>query len=139
MEKIAQNLINKIGIKQGDTLLDFGCGTGTYTIPAANVVGENGEVTAIDSDENVLDFLKNKAKTCGLTNIKVIQSSIDYSLPFKDETFDIILLYDIIHHYYFTPETRKLFLGENIEGCKTRCYHFNFSCSYEYEPISYGN
>jgi len=39
-------------IKQGDTLIDFGCGIGYFSIPALDFVGDQGTVIAIDgSDE----------------------------------------------------------------------------------------
>jgi len=38
----AEVFLKDIGIKKGDVILDFGCGTGYYTIPAAKVHKRNG-------------------------------------------------------------------------------------------------
>jgi precorrin-6B methylase 2 len=42
--------LEDIGIKKGDVILDFGCGNGPYTIPAAKVVSKEGKVYAMDKD-----------------------------------------------------------------------------------------
>ena len=39
-----------IGFQPGNRVLDFGCGKGNYTIPAAEVVKGNGLVYALDKD-----------------------------------------------------------------------------------------
>jgi len=36
------------GAKKGDIILDYGCGIGFNTIPAAEIVGEEGTVYALD-------------------------------------------------------------------------------------------
>ena len=36
------------GAKRGDIILDYGCGIGFNTIPAAGIVGEEGRVYALD-------------------------------------------------------------------------------------------
>ena len=53
--------LQQIGIRRGQTVLDFGCGCGTYTIPATRIVGEQGRVYALDKDEEALDELMQKA------------------------------------------------------------------------------
>lgn len=37
--------LQRIGIKSAQSVLDFGCGSGTYTIPVAKIVGEQGKVS----------------------------------------------------------------------------------------------
>jgi len=37
-----------MGIKRGQTILDFGCGSGNYANPAALIVGRKGKVYALD-------------------------------------------------------------------------------------------
>ena len=50
--------LRKIGIKIGQTVLDFGCRVGHYTIPAAEIVGNSGIVYAIDSEQQALKELR---------------------------------------------------------------------------------
>jgi len=55
-------ILQRIGIKSGQSVLDFGCGSGTYTIPVAKIVGKQGKVYALDKDKNELDNLMKKAR-----------------------------------------------------------------------------
>lgn len=40
--------LERIGIQAGANVLDFGAGSGSYSIPAAQLVGPTGEVYAAD-------------------------------------------------------------------------------------------
>lgn len=86
--------LEKVGIKKGQTLLDFGCGSGSYVIPAARMVGENGRVDALDIHPLAISAVEKKANKEGLTNIATILSDRDTGLP--DESIDVVLLYDVI-------------------------------------------
>ena len=99
-EEIAEEVLRKIGVKKGQRVLDFGCGSGNYTIPAAKIVGKEGIVYVLDKDKNVLDGLMEKAKSLGLRNIRRIDRETKTELD--DESVDVILIYDVLHEYYFS-------------------------------------
>lgn len=86
--------LEKVGIKEGQTLLDFGCGSGSYVIPAARMVGGKGMVYAVDIHPLAISAVEKKATKEGLTNIATILSDRDTGLP--DESIDVVLLYDVI-------------------------------------------
>ena len=44
LELRALNVLEKIGIRRDQIVLGFGCGPGTYSIPAAKIVGKQGKV-----------------------------------------------------------------------------------------------
>ena len=44
LDNHASEVLAEIGVKKSQTVLDFGCGSGTYTIPAAKIVGTDGKV-----------------------------------------------------------------------------------------------
>jgi ubiquinone/menaquinone biosynthesis C-methylase UbiE len=90
--------LRKVGLRPGQTVLDFGCRVGHYTIPAARVVGENGLVYAIDTEEYALKELHQKAKAHNLTNIRIIKTSGRMNLPLESREVDVILLYDVLHY-----------------------------------------
>jgi len=81
-------------------VLDFGCGQGTYTIPAARIVGNDGIVYALDQDKDKIDDLRAKSQSAGLANIQILPTvgAADIALP--DESVDVILLYDVLHYWY---------------------------------------
>jgi len=112
-EPHAFKILEKAGVERGKIVLDFGCGSGTYTIPAAKIVGEEGIVYALDKDKKVLDELMQKAESAGLENIKRIDTSGDLKIPLTDESVDIVLLYDVFHSYYFSQVAdRRKFMEE---------------------------
>ena len=98
--------LEKIGIKPGQIVLDFGCRVGHYTIPIAKIVGKKGKVYALDKDKQSLNELRKKAVEEGLENITLIESIGDLKIPLEDESVDIILLYDILH---LVDDRRKLY------------------------------
>ena len=103
--------LRDIGLKEGQIVLDFGSGIGYYTIPAARIVGENGRIYAIDKEKDVIDRLMEKARKMNLNNIKpMIADRIDRKL--RNEFFDVVLLYDVLHDYYFTKTERMELLEE---------------------------
>ena len=51
-------VLKGIGIEKGQTILDCCCGAGTYTIPAAQLVGKEGLVYAVDVSNGELNNLK---------------------------------------------------------------------------------
>ena len=87
--------LQKVGIEEGQTVLDFGCGPGSYAIPAARMVGERGRIYALDIHPLAIKAVEKKAKKERLTNIKTILSDRDTGLP--DGSIDVVLLYDTIH------------------------------------------
>jgi len=82
-------------IQEGQTFLDYGCGTGDFTIPAARIVGSRGKVYALDCFPRQLEIVEKQAKKRGLTNIETILSDSKTDLP--DESIDVIWMCDVFH------------------------------------------
>lgn len=104
MKESGENILKYIGIKRGQNVLDFGCGSGNYTIPAGKVVGEHALVYALDEDKEALDQLMSKAKSIGLKNITRLDTSGKSRIGLDNESIDVVLLYDVLHYYYFPQE-----------------------------------
>jgi ubiquinone/menaquinone biosynthesis C-methylase UbiE len=106
-------VLRQIGIKRGQTVLDFGCGYGAYTIPIAEIVGEQGRVYALDKDKEALDALIQKAESAGLKNIVRMDTSGELKIELTDESVDIVLLFDVFHSFYFPQaDDRRRLLSE---------------------------
>jgi len=108
--------LRKIGIKIGQTVLDFGCRVGHYTIPAAKAVGNNGLVYAIDAEQQTLKELRQKANAHKLTNIRIIKTSGRMKLPLESGTVDVVLFYDVLH--YLGKRIRKRLYQEAFRVLK---------------------
>lgn len=112
-EQYGEELLRKVGIKRCQTVLDFGCDSGNYTIPAAVIVRRQGRVYALDKERRGfwpsegLDKLMWTAESRGLENIVVMKTSGDLKIALEDESVDVVLLYDVLHYYYFPEEDHR--------------------------------
>lgn len=97
LDRNAPDFLREVGVRSGQTILDFGSGSGTFTIPAAKLVGENGKIYALDVDEEVLNKVVDKADREGIENIEVIEISRNGKIPLDDGELDLILLIDVLH------------------------------------------
>lgn len=85
--------LEKLGLEHGHRVLDFGCGIGSYSIPAAKIVGEKGVVYALDIHPMAVERVKKRMMKAGLENIVTIQSGLETGL--MDESLDFVLLIDV--------------------------------------------
>jgi len=92
-----ERFLRSIGLKEGQIVLDFGCGEGHYTIPLAKVVGEKGKVYGFDKDKEALNSLRRLMLTQRLKNIELIKGNT--KLPLREASLDAVLCYDVIHYY----------------------------------------
>ncbi len=78
--------MKKHGVElEGKTVLDLGCGTGSYTIRMAR---EAAHVTALDISEGMLKTLAESARANNLTNITCVCA--DWAQYTPDRKFDLI-------------------------------------------------
>ncbi len=90
-------ILREFGIKSGQKILDFGCGTGVYSVIASRIVGNTGKIYALDYDEDPLEELSDKIKTQNIKNIEIIKTSKKISIPLKSNSLDVVLMYDVYH------------------------------------------
>lgn len=93
----AREVLLGIGVKYGQTVLDYGCGPGIFSLASATIVGKEGKVYALDVRSGAVERLKKEASTRGLTNIKtmLLDRSL-VSVPLRNQSLDVILLYDVL-------------------------------------------
>jgi len=106
-------VLERTGLNKRQIVLDFGCGSGTYTLPAVKIVGKQGRVYALDKDTQALDELMHEAESTGLRNVTRTDTSGKVRIELRDESVDAVLLFDVFHSYYF-PQTddRRNLLNE---------------------------
>jgi len=105
MDQKGISFLKNVGIRQGQTVLDFGCGEGFYSIPAAKLVGMNGKVYAVDKDTAVLSKLIKRTWEEGLKNVISIGEKHDLSGIIENRSVDVALLYDILHYLPKSPKS----------------------------------
>ncbi len=89
------NILKEVGIKPGFTILDYGCGPGSYILPVAQMVGQSGKIYAVDIQPLAVKSVNDIAANKQLMNVKTIKSDCKTGLP--DNSVDVALLYDIFH------------------------------------------
>ena len=100
--------LRKVGLRPKQIILDFGCGVGHYTIPAARIVASTGFVYAVDKEQQAVSKLRQKANHLNLKNIRAIKTSGQIKMDFESESIDIVLFYDVLH-YLGKKDRKKLY------------------------------
>ena len=90
-------ILEKIGIRSGWNILDYGAGSGSYSIPAAQLVGPTGKVYAADIHTLAISQIQKKALMKGLKNIHSILTDCNTQLP--DASIDVVLLFYVLHDF----------------------------------------
>jgi ubiquinone/menaquinone biosynthesis C-methylase UbiE len=113
LQSDGESLLRGIGLRGGQTVLDFGCGSGNYAIPAARIVGRKGKVYALDKKsrgmwpgEGLVE-LKSRAESWGFSNIEAVKTSGELELGLGEESVDFVILYDVLHDYYFPDASER--------------------------------
>jgi ubiquinone/menaquinone biosynthesis C-methylase UbiE len=64
-----EEILSVIGLRDGMTLVDVGCGEGFFAIPAARRVRNFGKVYAVDINPDSIESLRTRAEKEGLKNL----------------------------------------------------------------------
>ncbi len=119
-------VIAKLELKPGDIVADVGSGSGSFSIPMAKAIAPNGILYAVDIDQKMLDFVAEKAKKEGITNLRTVLGEYDDpKLPVKgvDVAFFHRVLHMIEHRQvylnatanYLKPDGRIVIIDKNRE------------------------
>ncbi|MFH0960012.1 MAG: class I SAM-dependent methyltransferase [Pseudomonadota bacterium] len=83
-------------VRNGMTVIDYGCGMGFFALPLARLVGPGGKVIAVDIQEKMLNALRKRAKRNGLSNLILLQSTGSENLIAEDSV-DFVTALHVIH------------------------------------------
>ena len=82
-------------IQPGQTVLEVGCGTGFFTIPAAQLIGDQGCLVAMDVLSDYIERVSKKVQSAGLKNVRVVKrDALDTGLDAG--SIDTVLLFGVI-------------------------------------------
>jgi SAM-dependent methyltransferase len=82
-------------LEPGERVADLGCGAGTDTLVAAQMVGRDGSVTGIDMTPEMLAKARTAQGELGVTNVDFVEGEIE-RLPFEDGTVDVVISNGVI-------------------------------------------
>jgi len=109
--------LKTLGIRPGMIVADIGCGTGYLTIPAREIVGDDGRVYAADISREMLEEVKKKIK--GINNVSVLLSR-ENEIPLEDNSVDFCLLAFVLHEVedigLFLKEVKRILKNPGLVG-----------------------
>jgi arsenite methyltransferase len=82
-------------LEPGERVADLGCGAGTDSLVAAQMVGPDGHVTGIDMTPEMLAKARTAAEELGAENVEFIEGEIEH-LPFGDASVDVVISNGVI-------------------------------------------
>jgi ubiquinone/menaquinone biosynthesis C-methylase UbiE len=90
-------VLDKLALSPGCQLVvEFGCGYGTFTIPAAKQV--QGTLFALDIDPAMIDLTRERAETAGLKNVRLeVRDFMVEGTGLPDDSVDYAMLFNILH------------------------------------------
>jgi ubiquinone/menaquinone biosynthesis C-methylase UbiE len=89
-----QDMIDLIGISNKDSVIDFGCGTGAFTLNAAN---KCRKIYAVDVSKAMLDFCKKKCQKANISNVEFCRAGF-LTYEHKAKPVDAIVTKLALHH-----------------------------------------
>ncbi len=82
-------------VQPAQTILEVGCGTGFFTIPAAQMIGDQGCLVAMDASSGFLKEVAKKVQKANLNNVRIVQrNALDTGL--ETASIDKVLLFGVI-------------------------------------------
>lgn len=91
-------VVAQTGLMQAQTVADLGCGSGFYVLPAAQMVGKEGTVYAVDVQESKLAATVSIANHFGYKNVRVVKADLEKPLlELQSDSCDLVIIGNILH------------------------------------------
>ncbi|MDP4146712.1 MAG: class I SAM-dependent methyltransferase [Bacillota bacterium] len=88
-------LLKGSGIQPGQTVLEIGCGSGFFSIPASQVLGSEGKLYSTDINPMAVEETQRKVDELNIKNV-LVKKDDAMSSSFGESMFDLILLYGVV-------------------------------------------
>ena len=85
----------RMGLGEGQSVLDLGCGPGADALEMASIVGDTGRVVGIDASEVMVAEARRRAGDTANISFQVAQAG---ALPFADDSFDACRASRLLEH-----------------------------------------
>lgn len=90
-------LVELLELAGAETIVDFGAGTGMYSLPIADAVPQ-GELIAVDEQAELLDMLAGKLSRRRSAGCIRIVLNDDGDVPLPDSVADRLVMINVLHH-----------------------------------------
>lgn len=93
-----KQVVRALSVGVGDTVADFGAGSGYFSFECAHMVGSEGKVYALDVLPSALEAIASRAKALGLSN--VVAERVNLERPngsgLGSESIDWVIVKDVL-------------------------------------------
>lgn len=90
-------ILEILNLEPGQSVADIGSGGGYFALRFAKAVGTAGVIYAVDTNQGLLDIIRQYAKDRDLVNIKMTLAQKDHA-PLPEQSVDLIFTRDSYHH-----------------------------------------
>ena len=103
LEALPQSaVVDLLGLRGAETVVDYGAGTGIYTVAVAAALPQ-GRVVAVEALPRLAELLRERS-TPELAERLVLVETSDNVVPLDDGDADRVLMVDVLHHLYDQPD-----------------------------------
>lgn len=88
-------VLDRVGLRPGDIVLELGSGTGVFTVAAAQRVGPRGKLVSVDVQPEMISRVEERVQGAGLPNVETHVADA-YHLPMPDESVDLAFLISVL-------------------------------------------
>ncbi len=88
-------VLDRIGIRPGERVLEVGPGPGAFTVGAAQQVGAQGRLIAVDIQPEMIAQVEQRVQDAGLINVETHVASA-HALPLDDGSVDLAFLITVL-------------------------------------------
>lgn len=101
--------VERLALRGGATVLDFGCGTGLSFDLLERAVGGDGRILAVDVSPDMLATAREKIAANGWRNIETIEANVE-DVPLGAESVDAVLCF-YTHDIMSSPQALEVALA----------------------------
>ena len=95
-DDLTRRLLNEAGVRRGMKVLDIGSGAGDVSFILAELVGPSGKVIGVDSNAEILETARVRAKEAGFANVEFLAGdarTLDVGGDFDALVGRLVLMY----------------------------------------------
>ena len=87
---LGERVLDAVGLRPGERVLDVGCGAGQLSLQAAEQVGPTGAVLGVDVSAGLVAVSTQRAAAAGLANVQVVEADAQEH-AFEPASYDAVL------------------------------------------------
>ena len=117
----SRNFLIRTGLREGNRVLELGCGTGSMTTWLGNAVGKSGRVIAVDASEKQIEIARKAVKESGAANVEFVCLTVE-ALDVPSVSIDLVYSRFLLMHLkdpmYVLTSLQKYLRSGGVIACE---------------------